>query len=439
MTFAKGQALGMLRRAANIRQDVRYRDRMKMAEKFQQARLDIARQDLGIRLQDAQRREFAAQEQQRIDAGLGQALQLGGYEAGIEFLKEHDPRRAIAFHSEKLKLDQQITKTDLMKNLAPIEKQKAMFEAYGHAGKISAGILNMAPEERGRAYKMMKPMFDKIAPGMPDKYGPDADTKMKLFMAQGTPANVLYATEKAERKAQTDIGKIYTDLRVARNRGNQAEINSLTSKLNAAEEKNKAAQMQGTLVKLQQVKTREQARIMSQKELDRMSKPFTERMEAYLPVIDTLKVLEQNPDNSNARAQLRYKVARMAERAGPLTESDMKATSGRAGYNNVSLAIKSWFQGKNVALNDMEMNQVRGMLRVYMDQANERQMQFENEYEAKTQFDMKNLMRPSEKYKNAWKSVQQQTQEYSQEDLEYTAKQHGMTVEEVKAQLQGRK
>ena len=129
----------------------------------------------------------------------------------------------------------------------------------------------------------------------------------------------------------------------------------------------------------------------------------------------------------------------MAERAGPLTESDMKATSGRAGYNNVSLAIKSWFQGKNVALNDMEMNQVRGMLRVYMDQANERQMQFENEYEAKTQFDMKNLMRPSEKYKNAWKSVQQQTQEYSQEDLEYTAKQHGMTVEEVKAQLQGRK
>lgn len=441
--YARGRAQGLMAAAGRKRQATARREQVMMAERARRDQLNIARKDLEIRVRDAQRRDFKESERRRIDAGLGQALQQGGYSAGIEYLKAEDPRQAIAFHSEKLKLDGQILQNDRLKNLGDLEKQKALFEAYGQGGKIAAGIQQMRePEERARAYKMMLPMLDKIAPGMPRKYNMQADTALKLMMAQGTPENILYAMEKVERKAQSTIGKLHNDLRVAKTRGDESEVNSLTKKLLGEQQKNEAAIMQGTLTQLQQTKNEQQIRSLVQKDLDRLSKPFNEQMEAFTPVIDTLKVLDEDPGNSTARARLRYAVARMAERAGPLTESDLKGTAGRAGYKSVSLAVESWFRGKNIALTDMEMKQVQDMLRVYMDQTVERQVQRETLFDRTVGYDTSNLIKPSDVYKQSWQIApggadQNLGQEYSQEDLEFTAQKHGMTVDEVRAALQG--
>lgn len=425
MSFASGYAQGMLmKQQMDVEnQKLNMAKTNQMLDQFNKNReYKIAQEQLGIQQSELQMRQSEyktkmseVQHQKDIDKGLGTALQEGGYTAAIEYLKTADPQKAIIYHSAKLSLDKQIMENETMKVTAPLEQQKAMYESYGLMGKMGAGIERMpTPEDKQRAWNLARPMISKIWPGAPAEYNADAQTAMKLAMAQGTPANILFDAQAGVQKFQSRIMKANSDLQAAVRSGNESLIKD--AKLNVESEQNKlvVAQSNDTAQKLRIAKTQLQIKGIVQKDIDSYSKPFLDSMEAFTPVIETLQVLEKDPMNSNARARLRYATARMAERAGPLTADDLTATSGAAGYTTYSTNIKSWFEGKNVALSNMEVTQTREMLKVYMDNAYKRQAIREKLFEDNLSrnvdgetVNMEGIRKPSEVYKHAWEKAKE--------------------------------
>jgi hypothetical protein len=222
MSYAGGYAQGLLMNAQakraqeSIDMDV---EKTILDQNNRNREFEQSQQQLGIQLQDAALRkrnadyEIADRERQKtVDKGLSEALASGGYSAGIDYLKTADPNKAIIYHSAKLSLDKQIMENDVLRTTSEVDKQKAMFESYGVMGKIGAGIERAAPEEKERAWKIARPMISKVWPNAPEEYNADAQTAMRLAMAQGTPENMLYDTQKTAVELNSKTGKLAEDV-----------------------------------------------------------------------------------------------------------------------------------------------------------------------------------------------------------------------------------
>ena len=229
--------------------------------------LAIAQADLGIRQSDSSMRleKFSWEKADRETAtqrmnDMSAASQAGGYNGVIEYLKKVDPKSAIEFHGEKLKLDNAIMNNEVMQATAPNEKNKAMLESYSILGKMSQGILSAKPEDRENMYKGMQPILQKVM-------GDNVPATLKEFtpigmlaIAQSMPESQIFGAQQQSVLMQTDIGKTSAALadlaakgltpdndqtaadlagRLAGIRAKdykaQAEITSLTAAKNAAE------------------------------------------------------------------------------------------------------------------------------------------------------------------------------------------------------------
>lgn len=384
--------------------------------------LAIAQEDLGIRLADLNMRKeehsWKVEDRDKmgqLDLGMKEAMSKGGYGGVIDYLKTEDPTMALKFHAEKLKLDAEIMQNDVMQARAPTEKLKAMAESYAVLGKQGAAILSAKPEDREDMYRHMLPMIKKVNPDAPDTLE-RAVPMLMLSAAQATPESQLFASRFEMQKAESAIGKMYNDLFVARQQGDTEKTKTITEMIEKERNKADIVQVRETELSLRNVKDRFEASRKVTGDLQKVSKPFLDQMEIFVPVKNQLKLVEKDPTDGTALSQLRYRVVRLSEK-GPLTADDLNRTSGLAGYANYSKNIESWFSGNNIALNPKEVGQVRSMLNVYMDQAVQAQEVREKMYGdlVSSQFsqlvDYNQVPKPSELFKKTIADKPQPTQE----------------------------
>ncbi|CAB4120943.1 hypothetical protein UFOVP1_46 [uncultured Caudovirales phage] len=156
--------------------------------------------------------------QQAIMQGMSQAAQAGGYTGVIDFLKVADPDRAMAFENAKDNLDQNIMKTDVMKNITiPQAKQEAMFQAYGHLGSMGFALLHAPPGQQQAMYDQMQPMVKAVM-------GPNAPSNVQDFapiallgVAQAAGVNQLMQAQKTASNMSSKTGQAIDDYTKASN------------------------------------------------------------------------------------------------------------------------------------------------------------------------------------------------------------------------------
>lgn len=215
--------------------------------------LKIAQEDLGIRLDThaMDREKFSWEKDDRqkaayIQDGMQQAAQQGGYSGVIDFLKVADPKQAIAFHAEKLKLDRAIMKTDVMKALGPNEIGKAKLESYGILGKMFQGVLNAPAADRQNMLDTMQPMLKQVLGDGAPKTLQEALPIGMLAVAQATPENQIFESQKMTSLSDTEIGKTSVALMDLTSKGytaaNNQTVKDLTEHLKTLRVKDQAEQ-----------------------------------------------------------------------------------------------------------------------------------------------------------------------------------------------------
>lgn len=189
------EQLGMAKTKLSMDQDY-----MKMAEA-----------ELGIKLDQASMVSNSYAQQQAIQKGMVDAAQEGGYGAVIDYLKTADPKMALEFESEKLKLDHGIMENATFQNSHINDQAKVMLEGYSLLGSFGSTLFNTPPDKRQDVYKELLPMMKQIDPKMPNQLDDAAVGKMMLGMTLATPASQLYSAEKQTQKFQSTQGKLMAD------------------------------------------------------------------------------------------------------------------------------------------------------------------------------------------------------------------------------------
>lgn len=201
--------------------------------------LSIAQQDLGIRLENHENdmEEFGwkrddRDRDMRIQQGMTQAADQGGYEGVINFLKVTDPKKAIAFHAEKLKLDSAIMSNETMKTVSMNDKPKALLESYGILGKVSMAMLNAKPEDRDNMFKTISPLLKQVmgdnAPQTLEEFVPIG----MLSVAQATSENQISLQNKNLAALETEEGNTTLAIQQLAAKGLTPENDQLAADLN---------------------------------------------------------------------------------------------------------------------------------------------------------------------------------------------------------------
>jgi len=400
--------------------------------------LAIAQEDLGIRKEDLKIRQTQSEmevatfknaqekfdwertahtKQQEITAGMENASKENGYTGVIDFLKTRDPAMAIQFHAAKLQLDNSIMSNEVMQVKTKNESSQAMFDSYAVLGKMGTSLMSAAPEDREAMYQQILPMVRKVVPDAPDNIE-EATPMFLLGISQATPANQLAAMNGNTQKSVSKSGKLYDDLSKAKTAGDVGKVEFLNQAIQAETRKFEDATINQTKVELGQAKTKLDATMKVGSALASVSKPFTDSMENFKKIKLNLELLDKNPSNGTAMAQLKYAVVRVAESSGPLTKDDLDRTSGVAGYKTYSKRIESFFTGDNVTLLPEEIAQVREMSAIFMKTSRQQQVDREETYKTMASspsfnglVDWKDVPKPSEVYDKMMTPSKQASQE----------------------------
>lgn len=375
---------------ANIKTqlDVGYFGLAENQDKRAQGYLDIAKADLGIRQGDAQiRREEADRESEKFDwkredrqwqigmrDGVQQAAQAGGFSGVVDFLQGTDPERALLLQQKKSELDTSILQNETMKNLQPLQQQKALFESYGALGKMATGIMNAPAEARGGMYETALPMIRAVWPDAPDKLNKQAVEMAQLAIAQATPENQLFTMNKQSSQAEDFIQATQSRIQQMNAKGlnsdNNEEVRKLNADLMAAQRANgqNAKDIMDTQIKLNnQNRQIQNSRIQNtetfNKTLYSQSKSFNTFMGNYQlakPMIDTIQQKgAKDPSSRYAGNSLARQFAKMFN-SGALSETDVQVGFIARGYEELAKKIQENKEGKVVPLNTDEIEGIKG-------------------------------------------------------------------------------
>lgn len=329
----------------------------------ERSRMQMAQKDLGIRLAKHNTQQLDANKRASIDQGLAEAVKVGGYSEGIEYLKGVDPNRAIAFHAKKLDLDNRILKNDVMQSVAPLEKQKAMFESYGTLGKMSVGIMGLPADQQAKAYKMMLPAFKKIDPGLPDEYTADAQIALQLYQAQGTPENILYSTSKNQITARSKLAKIGQDIdsRVAMGLSPETDptLKALVAEQKGLQQKAEAGSLQLLETQMKMAKTQQQATESFNKTLNSESSDFRKAFDSYTQVKSHIDALKENPQNTYSQSVIQRMFIKSINQ-GAMSIADEALGDAATGMAGLNKKMRSMVTGQKVNLNDSEIAALTG-------------------------------------------------------------------------------
>lgn len=158
-----------------------------------------------------------------MEKGMTDAMQMGGYNGVIDFLKTADPKKAMEFTNAKLDLDQKMMKSDVMAALVPTQKAAAMAEGYNIIGKMGVAILRAPERDRDAMYKNILPILKQVNPEAPDTLNDDAVAMFQLGGAQAMPASTLFQANKDEVTSKTALGKLDLDIKSRVANGETAE------------------------------------------------------------------------------------------------------------------------------------------------------------------------------------------------------------------------
>lgn len=364
----------------------------------------------------AQTREnVKEQEEQRemvIQEGMRMNAVKGGYEGVIDYLEGVDPERALVFNKAKTKLDQDLLKTDVMKAQHPAQIAGAMLEGYAVLGKVGSAILQADPSERDNMYQMMLPVIKTVNPNASESLNGDATNMFALAIAQATPENQLFKSQKAAVTSESALGKIDTDLKSRYAAGYDANDPTIQ----ALQAQREAYGMAAIKSRAQLVKTQlsidakqqniEQGNMQSQemfnKNLEKASQPFNDFSEnavGFKAAIDTLK---QDPNNYQAQVNLQTLSVKMYQK-GVLTDPDMDRQLSAYGYPSALKTMQAVAQGKKVNLNTTEIQEMSGAFeqieKIQLERQQGRESQFATAAESYGNLvDWKTARKPSELY-----------------------------------------
>lgn len=385
-----------------------------------QEQLGIQQADLAIR-QDTHsmvREEFgwkrdAKAKEDIIQAGMTQASQEGGLPAVVDYLRSVDPKRAIEYKADQLKLEDQMLRNDVLKGVAATEKSKALVEGYGVLGKFGAAITQAPPEQQQAMYDQIKPMVKQIVPDAPSSVR-DAIPMFGLAAAQATPAAMLFNQNKASITAQSNVGKLDMDIKSRLAAGMKMDDPGLQS-LVAARDTYVAKQQQAVLaktateLKLQTGQVQNESTVFRntrniQGDVNTSSKDYLSFMNTYAGVKAQLEVLNKDPTNPAAQGMLSRLMA-TAVQSGVLTDKDVsetvKSDAGMAAVMNEYAT--PWSKGQIVNLSPTEIKNLTATFQSTAKLKTERQAiiekQFKDTLDGYGDVIKKNQIRfPSEQY-----------------------------------------
>lgn len=310
----------------NQNQDARAEETLGIAKEELGIRKDylkIAQQELGLKFDDQsmKREEFGwkrqdRDRQQNLLNGMSQAASEGGYEGVIDFLKIANPEEAIKMHAEKLKLDNAIMSNDVMKAVTPNLKNQALLESYGVIGKMGQAILNAPEKDRQNMFNTMQPMLQKVFGRESPKTLEEAAPYYMLAVAQNTPENILYASNKQSALLDTEVGK-YTAaqqqlLKQGHTENNSQALRDVNKHLQALRDKDTQIGVQSFLAQTKMndnVASRDE-RVQKNTEsfnktLESSSKDYLKAFDSYSQVKAHIESLKKDPSNSYSQSVLK--------------------------------------------------------------------------------------------------------------------------------------
>lgn len=362
--------------------------------------LKIAQEDLGIRKADLSMRqeEFGWKREDRlkgqvIEAGMQDAASKGGYSGVIDYLKTVDPAKAIAFHAEKLKLDNAIASTDVFQAVAKNEKDKAYLESYGILGKMFSAVNNAKPEDRQNLFNTMQPMLQKVLGAGAPKTIEEALPMGMLAVAQATPENQLFKSNGIIASTNSSVGKLDADINAKIKAGATPESDAGLKDMMAAREiysvRQQKALLDKTNVELQMQQTQQQTAttLMNNtrninKDITTASKDYIGYMDQYTALQGGFAALEKDPSNASAQGTVSTIMASMVQK-GVLTDPDFS----RVAYSDAGIKkileknVQSWTTGKIVLLSPDEVSNLSSVFDQVTKQKYGRQKIIEGQFQ----------------------------------------------------------
>lgn len=336
--------------------------RMAREDKRSDAYLGIQQELLGFKRTDREKKRM-------IDDGMIGAVNEGGYEGVIEYLKRVDPDRAIEFHKEKLSLDEAMMKNELYKELMPLEKEKALAEGYAVLGKMGYSLLKARPEDRDNMYKLMLPMVQKLNPNAPKTLNNEAVGMFLLAAAQSTDANELFKLNKAENNLKGEVGKAIIGKNYLLSQGYSAdspEVKAYDNVLNYGSSKSEYIEFLKAQLEFNKQKAENQKVAAFNKNLQSELDDFLEAKQAR----ENFLALYNNP----ARGTQAYGAAvtqtlRASGEKGTISDYDKRPLVEGSG------PIAQWYKsalglaGKNPGGTEFEWNQLDAIQKSYFENA----------------------------------------------------------------------
>lgn len=332
-----------------------------------------------------------------IDDGMAIAGKDGGYEGVIDYLKQVDPDRALAFHAAKLKLDKSMMDNDVYAAMVPVQKAKALVEGYGLLGKMGASIMQAKDPQAAQAmYDQMLPMVRGVNPDAPS----DVHSAMPMFMlasAQAMPENQLFQANKQAVSSQTEIGKIDLDLRTRINAGippNDPTILALIQQRDQAANGQSASMLQKSQAQLRMLQMQQSTAQMQQRMANRKvsasellnknllsaSSDFTSNLDNFTNSKSDLETLAKDPSNSYAQAQLSKTFVKLVNGGGTSDGAALKSLYA-TGAPEALKHIQEMATGKRVWLNAPEVKALTTVMNDTIQTKLKRQQSIESQFQ----------------------------------------------------------
>jgi hypothetical protein len=361
--------------------------------------VDIAREDLGIRKEDLSMKKekfswdrSAHDKEEQIQKGMADAAQVGGYSGVVDYLKDVDPERAIQFHSNKIKLDDQILNNDVLQSTAQNDKSKAMFESYGILGKMGTALLNAPEDQRDAMFKTMDPMLEKVlGPNRPKTLAEAVPTFM-LGIGQATPENMLFASNKSSVLNETDIGKNEMAQNELIKKGatteNSQVLRDLQAHRKALQDKDVQEGLQTFAAESQINEKNANAAEQVQKNtesfnktLEKSSSDYSKALDSYVQVKGHIEALKKDPTNSYSQSV----VSRMFVKSintGAMSIADESLQDGATGIDGLNKKLQNMIgnEGFKVQLTTKEQAALDHAWEVSMKSKYDRQKSIEEQY-----------------------------------------------------------
>lgn len=327
-----------------------------------------------------------------IDQGMVTAARAGGYGAVIDFLRQNDPDRALAFEQEKGKLDASIMENQTYALAHQDDKAKVMLQGYSLLGGIGATLMNMPANQREAAYAQLAPIAKQIAPDMPDTLDGNAIAKLGLGMALSTPANILYDKSKQIQQAQSAGGRLQADIDARQARGetidNSEGLRSLYVQRAKLENDAIKSQQEVEGIKYDQqqkeiqaatnvldMQNKQQQLIGSiTKNYNERSKDFAEFQTNNSKVWAAIDILAKDPTNPAAQKVLQFAFAKANAGGGAMSDQDVTMLANSDGnLAQILKKMKSIGFGNSEALTANEIQNMKVMYAAIADVYDKRQ------------------------------------------------------------------